>query len=74
MNFASDNAAPVAPEILKAIAEANYGAALAYGNDLWTRRVEQKLAALFEREIAAFVASCCWRFVGSSPRDWLPSR
>jgi threonine aldolase len=55
MNFASDNAAPVAPEILKAIAEANQGAALAYGNDLWTRRVEQKLAALFEHDVAVFL-------------------
>jgi threonine aldolase len=55
MNFASDNAAPVAPEILKAIAEANQGAALAYGNDLWTKRVEQKLTALFEREVAVFL-------------------
>ncbi|HEY7302094.1 MAG TPA: low specificity L-threonine aldolase [Xanthobacteraceae bacterium] len=55
MNFASDNAAPVAPEILKAIAEANQGAALAYGNDLWTKRVEQKFAALFERDVAVFL-------------------
>jgi threonine aldolase len=55
MNFASDNAAPVAPEILKAIADANEGAALAYGNDLWTRRVEQKLAVLFEHEVAVFL-------------------
>src|SRR5947207_6588926 len=55
MNFASDNAAPVAPEILDAIAQANQGAALAYGNDLWTKRVEQKLSALFERKIAVFL-------------------
>jgi threonine aldolase len=55
MNFASDNAAPVAPEILKAIAAANQGAALAYGNDLWTKRVEEKLAALFEHEVAVFL-------------------
>src|SRR5438067_3422627 len=55
MTFARDNAAPVAPEILRAIAEANQGAALAYGNDLWTRRVEQKLAALFEHEVAVFL-------------------
>src|SRR5438067_11925512 len=55
MTFARDNAAPVAPEILRAIAQANQGAALAYGNDLWTKRVEQKLSALFEREVAVFL-------------------
>src|SRR5215470_7129425 len=49
MNFASDNAAGVAPEILAAIAAANEGSALAYGNDALTRRVEQRFAELFER-------------------------
>jgi threonine aldolase len=55
MNFASDNAAAVAPEILAAIARASEGAAPAYGNDALTRRVEQRFAALFEREVAAFL-------------------
>ncbi len=35
-SFASDNAAPVAPEILEAIARANGGDAVAYGRDPWT--------------------------------------
>jgi threonine aldolase len=55
MNFASDNAAAVAPEILAAIARANDGPALAYGNDAWTRRVEEKFAQLFERDVAVFL-------------------
>jgi threonine aldolase len=55
MNFASDNAAPVAPEILAAIARANAGGALAYGNDDWTRRVERRLAEVFEHEVAVFL-------------------
>jgi threonine aldolase len=55
MNFASDNAAGIAPEILAAIAQANAGAALAYGQDDWTKRVEQRLAELFEREVAVFL-------------------
>jgi threonine aldolase len=55
MDFASDNAAPVAPEILAAIAQANEGAALAYGSDVWTKRVEERLAALFEHEVAVFL-------------------
>jgi threonine aldolase len=55
MNFASDNAAAVAPEILAAIAAANEGSALAYGNDAITRRVEQRFAELFEHEVAIFL-------------------
>jgi threonine aldolase len=55
MNFASDNAAAIAPEILAAIAHANAGAALAYGRDAWTRRVEARFAEVFEREVAAFL-------------------
>src|SRR5215470_3265138 len=54
MNFASDNAAGVAPDILAAIGRANEGAALAYGSDAWTRRVEARFAELFEREVAVF--------------------
>ena len=55
MNFASDNAAGVAPDILAAITRANEGAALAYGRDDWTRRVEQRVAEIFEREVAVFL-------------------
>jgi threonine aldolase len=55
MNFASDNAVGVAPEIMAAIAAANAGAALAYGNDDVTRRVEQRFAELFEHEVAVFL-------------------
>src|SRR5216683_1138952 len=55
MNFASDNAAGIAPEILAAIAGANAGAALAYGRDAWTERVERRFAEIFEREVAVFL-------------------
>src|SRR5262245_66061313 len=55
MNFASDNSVGVAPEILAAIAAANSGGALAYGNDAVTRRVEQRFAELFEHEVAVFL-------------------
>src|SRR6266481_4379824 len=57
MNFASDNAAGIAPEILAAISQANEGVALAYGGDAWTRRVEERLADIFERELAVFLVS-----------------
>jgi threonine aldolase len=55
MNFASDNAAPVAPEILAALARANEGAVLAYGNDAWTQRIERRFAEMFECEVAVFL-------------------
>ena len=44
-SFASDNAAGVSPEVLDALAAANRGAALAYGDDPWTRRMEALLSA-----------------------------
>jgi len=55
VNFASDNAAPVAPAILDALAAANTGYALAYGNDDWTKKVERRFAEIFEREVAVFL-------------------
>ena len=55
MYFASDNTAGMAPEILEALGRANTGYALGYGNDEWTRRVEQRFAEIFERELAVFL-------------------
>jgi threonine aldolase len=55
MNFASDNAAGVAPAILQAIAAANDGFALAYGDDTLTHRVERRFCEIFEREVAVFL-------------------
>jgi threonine aldolase len=57
MNFASDNATGIAPDILAAIGRANQGAALAYGNDEWTHRVERGFAELFEHEVAVFLVA-----------------
>ncbi|MCC6890873.1 MAG: low specificity L-threonine aldolase [Hyphomicrobiales bacterium] len=57
MNFASDNAAGVAPEIMAALARVNEGAVLAYGRDAVTARLEQRFAALFEREVAVFLVA-----------------
>jgi threonine aldolase len=55
MNFASDNGAGVAPEILEAIIAANRGVAAAYGADEHTKVAERRLCELFEREVAAFL-------------------
>jgi threonine aldolase len=56
MNFASDNAAGIAPDILDSLARANEGFALAYGNDDWTRAVESRIGEIFERDVAVFLA------------------
>jgi threonine aldolase len=55
MNFASDNTAGIAAPILEAIGRANTGYAWGYGNDDWTKRVEKKLADVFEHEVAVFL-------------------
>jgi len=55
MNFASDNTAGIAPEILQALTAANSGFALGYGNDDLTHGVEHRLNEVFEREVAVFL-------------------
>jgi threonine aldolase len=57
MNFASDNTAGIAPQILTAIAKANEGFALAYGSDNWTKRIEARFADVFEHEVAVFLVA-----------------
>ncbi len=54
VNFLSDNVTGAAPEVLAALVAANDGAAMPYGDDAATARVERALAALFETEVAAF--------------------
>lgn len=54
MNFCSDNVTVMAPEILAALTAANEGAAMGYGNDDVTRRVEKQLADLFETDVTVF--------------------
>lgn len=54
INFASDNSAPVAPEIMAALAAINHGPALGYGNDPATRGFEQQLKDIFECDLRAF--------------------
>jgi threonine aldolase len=48
VNFASDNVSNAAPEILAAIASANVGTALPYGEDTWTERLQTRMQGLFE--------------------------
>jgi threonine aldolase len=55
MNFASDNTAGIAPEILDALVAGNHGFVLGYGADEVTRAVEWRIGELFEREVAVFL-------------------
>ena len=55
MDFASDNAAGVAPAILDAVVRANDGYATAYGDDAITKRLERRFCELFERDVAVFL-------------------
>jgi threonine aldolase len=55
MNFASDNTAGIAPEIMQALVAGNDGFALGYGNDDVTREVERRIGEVFERDVAVFL-------------------
>lgn len=48
MFFASDNAGPVHPNVMAALADANNGYALAYGGDALTAQVQDQIRDLFE--------------------------
>jgi threonine aldolase len=53
-HFASDNNAPVHPEILRAIESVNAGHARAYGDDPWTKAMEERFREHFGPSAQAF--------------------
>ena len=52
--FGSDNYAATHPEVLAAIADANDGYAVAYGDDPWTTRLDEVVQELFGTGATAF--------------------
>lgn len=62
-SFASDNSAGVSSEVIEALAAANQGPALGYGDDPWTRRAE---ALLRERFDAPVTTLACWGGTGAN--------
>jgi threonine aldolase len=54
ISFASDNAAPAAPEVLAAMTAANQGNVHSYGDDPWTRALGEQARAVFGRELAIY--------------------
>jgi len=57
MHFASDNTAPVSPEILAAIAEANTAQVSSYGADHLTQRLTDRFREVFETDLAVYPVS-----------------
>ncbi len=57
MNFASDNVYGVHPRILAALSEANAGTAPSYGSDDLSRKAEERLSEVFEKEVRAFLVT-----------------
>lgn len=61
--FRSDNAAPVHPAVLEALAAANIGSAGAYGNDAWTGRARDWFRAQFGDDAESFLV---WNGTGAN--------
>jgi threonine aldolase len=57
MNFASDNHYGVHPRILEGLVEANAGSAMAYGGDDWTKKAEERLSRVFEKDVRSFLVT-----------------
>jgi threonine aldolase len=57
IDFRSDNVATVSPRIVAAMQDANSGPAASYGEDVWSRRLDERFSALFERDVKVFPVS-----------------
>jgi len=57
MNFRSDNTASAAAEILAALTSVNEEPAAPYGDDPWSKQLDEKFSALFEREVRVFTVA-----------------
>jgi threonine aldolase len=53
--FASDNTAAICPEAWAALAEANHGAEVSYGDDRWTKKVGELVREIFEKDCETFL-------------------
>ncbi|HVK81092.1 MAG TPA: beta-eliminating lyase-related protein [Verrucomicrobiae bacterium] len=57
MNFRSDNTASAAAEIIAALTGVNEKPAPAYGEDAWSRKLDEAFSALFERDVRVFTVA-----------------
>ena len=54
IKFASDNVAGACPEVLDAILKANDGDSAPYGNDDWSKILQEKFSEIFEKEVIVY--------------------
>ena len=54
IKFASDNITGACPEVLDAILKANNGDSAPYGNDDWSKILQQKFSEIFEKEVIVY--------------------
>ena len=57
MNFRSDNTASVAPEILAALTAVNDKPVGAYGDDPWSKKLDEVMSDVFERDVRVFTVA-----------------
>lgn len=57
MDFRSDNTAAAADEIIAALTAVNSGAAAAYGEDEWSRKLDEAFSNVFERDVRVFAVA-----------------
>lgn len=55
--FKSDNTSPACPEVLQALLDCNRGYAAAYGDDEWSRRLDDVFSNWFGRRVRAFAVA-----------------
>ena len=67
--FASDNTAPICPEVWVALQEANTDYAAAYGEDRWTARVCDRIREIFETDCDVYLV-----FTGTAANALAPMR
>ena len=53
-SFASDNTSTACPEVMDAVIAANSGVAMSYGDDEYSKRLQDKLNEVFETEVVFF--------------------
>ena len=54
IKFASDNISGACPEVLDAILKANDGDSAPYGNDDWSKTLQEKFSEMFEKEVIVY--------------------
>ena len=54
IKFASDNVTGACPEVLDAILKANHGDCAPYGNDNWSKILQEKFSKIFEKDVIVY--------------------